>query len=237
MTPPGPASRRTRCEFRSSRSAQLAAIRASRFSRYVCSAYWHPSIEGCPLLERAGVPNVLMRSPTLRFRAQSPQPRRAHERSALSNTGRRRSPTARPCSAMTADGRIIVTLFKHRAGATGPRSVVPPAIGLLLLAMLVTLAFAGSALSAQAKVDLGNADSFGALSFAAMTNAGANTVVHGNIGSSTSIGSGVTHPGFAAYGPAPLSWPMLRPVSSLPTASPKRRHRTSRRSPAPISPG
>ena len=70
----------------------------------------------------------------------------------------------------------------------------------LLLGMLVTLSFAGSALSAQPTVDLGSADSFGALSFAAMTNAGANTVVHGNIGSSTSIGSGVTHPGFGAYG-------------------------------------
>ncbi len=33
-----------------------------------------------------------------------------------------------------------------------------------------------------------------------MTNSGANTVVHGNIGSSTSIGSGVTHPGYGAYG-------------------------------------
>ena len=91
-------------------------------------------------------------------------------------------------------------LFKYRSGGTRSRSLGPPAFGLLLLAMLVTLSFAGSALSAQPKVDLGNADSFGALSFAAMTNAGANTVVHGNIGSSTSIGSGVTHPGFAAYG-------------------------------------
>jgi hypothetical protein len=89
-------------------------------------------------------------------------------------------------------------LFKHHAGATRSR-VAPPAVGLLLLAVLVTLSFAGSALSAP-PVNLGNADSFGALSFAAMTNAGANTVVHGNVGSSTSIGSGVTHPGFGAYG-------------------------------------
>jgi type VI secretion system secreted protein VgrG len=73
-------------------------------------------------------------------------------------------------------------------------------IGLLLIAVLVTLSFAGSALSAQATVNLGNVDSFGALSATAMTNSGANTVVHGNIGSSTSIGAGVTHPGFAAYG-------------------------------------
>ncbi|MEK6275683.1 MAG: ice-binding family protein [Actinomycetota bacterium] len=91
-------------------------------------------------------------------------------------------------------------LFKFKTGAARSHSVAPPALGLLLLAVLVTLAFAGSALSAQAKVDLGNAESFGALSFAAMTNAGQNTVVNGNIGSSTSIGSGVTHPGFAAYG-------------------------------------
>jgi hypothetical protein len=93
---------------------------------------------------------------------------------------------------------IEMKVFKHYAGAK--RSLAPPAIGLLLLAMLVIPSFAGSAVSAQAPVNLGNAASFGALSFAAMTNAGANTVVHGNIGSSTSIGSGVTHPGYAAYG-------------------------------------
>ena len=70
-------------------------------------------------------------------------------------------------------------------------------VGLLVLAAFVTLALAlvfggraDSAVSAQATVDLGNADSFGALSFAAMTNSGANTVVHGDIGSSTSIDSG-----------------------------------------------
>jgi hypothetical protein len=62
------------------------------------------------------------------------------------------------------------------------------------------LTFAGDALSAQATVNLGNAASFGALSATAMTNAGLDTVVNGNIGSSTSIGSGVRHPGFAAYG-------------------------------------
>jgi hypothetical protein len=90
--------------------------------------------------------------------------------------------------------------FRYHAGATRSRPVATPAIGLFLLAVLVSLSFAGSALSAQATVDLGNADSFGALSFTAMTNAGANTVVHGNIGSSTSIDAGVTHPGFAAYG-------------------------------------
>jgi len=94
-----------------------------------------------------------------------------------------------------------MSLFKFRAGRTRSRSVRPPTIGLLLLAMVLTLSFSGSALSAQATINLGNVDSFGALSFTAMTNAGANTVVHGNIGSPTSIGAGVTHPGFAAYGP------------------------------------
>ncbi len=92
-------------------------------------------------------------------------------------------------------------LFKYHAGATRSRSAAPPAIGLLVLAALVTLTFAGSALSAQATVDLGNAESFGALSSAAMTNAGANTVVYGDVGSSTSIDAGVTHPGYGAYGP------------------------------------
>lgn len=91
--------------------------------------------------------------------------------------------------------------FKFRAGRARPRSFAPPTIGLLLLAIVLTLSFSGSALSAQATVNLGNVDSFGALSFTAMTNAGANTVVNGNIGSPTSMGAGVTHPGFAAYGP------------------------------------
>ena len=69
----------------------------------------------------------------------------------------------------------------------------------LLLLGVITLSFAGSASSAP-PVNLGNAESFGALSFTAMTNSGANTVVNGNIGSSTSIGAGVTHPGYGAYG-------------------------------------
>jgi hypothetical protein len=69
-----------------------------------------------------------------------------------------------------------------------------------LIAATMTLVFTGDALSAQATVNLGNAKSFGALSSAAMTNAGQDTVVHGNIGSSTSIDIGVRHPGFAAYG-------------------------------------
>jgi hypothetical protein len=94
-----------------------------------------------------------------------------------------------------------MTLFKHYAGATRSSSIALPTIGLLLLAVVgFALAFAGSARSAQATVNLGDADSFGALSFTAMTNAGEDTVVNGNIGSSTSIGTGVTHPAFNAYG-------------------------------------
>jgi hypothetical protein len=99
-------------------------------------------------------------------------------------------------------------LFTHEADATRSRSRRKSA-GLRSLALLATLSLAGfafaglagSAVSAQATVNLGDADSFGALSFSAMTNAGANTVVNGNVGSSTSIDPGVTHPGYAAYGP------------------------------------
>lgn len=98
-----------------------------------------------------------------------------------------------------AEGRIAMKLVKDGAKATRSR-MVATATGLLVLAVLVALSFSGSALSAQATVDLGDADSFGALSFTAMTNAGADTVVNGNVGSPTSISSGVTHPGFAAYG-------------------------------------
>ncbi len=94
-----------------------------------------------------------------------------------------------------------MSLFKYHAAATRSRSITMPTIGLLLLAVVgFALAFAGSARSAQATVNLGAAGSFGALSATAMTNAGGNTVVTGNVGSSTSIGVGVTNPGFAQYG-------------------------------------
>jgi Ice-binding-like len=92
-------------------------------------------------------------------------------------------------------------LFKYKAGATRSRAIATPTIGLLLLVVAgFALAFAGSARSAQATINLGAADSFGALSAAAMTNAGGDTVVGGNVGSSISIDAGVTHPGYAAYG-------------------------------------
>ena len=61
--------------------------------------------------------------------------------------------------------------------------------------LALPLILVGNALAAQATVPLGNAESFGALSSAAMTNTGLDTVVNGNIGSSTSIDIGVTHPG------------------------------------------
>jgi type VI secretion system secreted protein VgrG len=91
--------------------------------------------------------------------------------------------------------------FKRPAGPTRPRPLSTGTFGLLALAVLAfALAFAGAARSAQSTVNLGGARSFGALSATAMTNAGSDTVVHGNVGSATSIDAGVTHPGFAAYG-------------------------------------
>lgn len=93
--------------------------------------------------------------------------------------------------------------FTRRVAAarTRSRSAALPALGLVVALGLMTVAFGGDAMSAQSTVDMGSAASFGALSATAMTNAGQDTVVHGNIGSSTSIDAGVTHPGFAAYGP------------------------------------
>ena len=97
---------------------------------------------------------------------------------------------------------MMLFTSKSRSGNTRLRSRARWAALLpaFVLGMLVPLWLAGSALSAQATVDLGDAESFGALSATAMTNAGADTVVNGNIGSSTSIDAGVTHPGYAAYG-------------------------------------
>ena len=75
------------------------------------------------------------------------------------------------------------------------RSRAPSAtvLSALMLGLLMTLAFAGNAMSAATPVPLGNAATFGALSSTAMTNAGGLTVVNGNIGSSTSIDAGVTN--------------------------------------------
>jgi ice-binding like protein len=83
------------------------------------------------------------------------------------------------------------SIFKHRSGVKRARARIASAI-VLPAALLLTLAFAGNALAATA-VPLGDAASFGALDAAAMTNAGGNTVVNGDIGSSTSIAAGVTN--------------------------------------------
>ena len=100
-------------------------------------------------------------------------------------------------------------LFENQADRTCSRPAAK-SVGLRSLGVLVTLSIAGFALSfaglagsavtAQATVNLGGADSFGALSATAMTNNGANTVVNGNVGSATSIDVGVTHPNYGAYG-------------------------------------
>lgn len=93
------------------------------------------------------------------------------------------------------------------------------ALGLLLALALVLPLTAGSATArhaAQAPVPLGDAASFGALSSTAMTNAGLDTTVNGNVGSSVSVDAGVTHPGYAAY-VAP-SVPLTQAQASLLTA-------------------
>ncbi len=79
--------------------------------------------------------------------------------------------------------------FTNRCRATRSISARLSLIGLTALG---TLIISGNALAATA-VPLGNAASFGALSSTAMTNAGGNTVVNGDIGSSTSISAGVTN--------------------------------------------
>jgi hypothetical protein len=80
----------------------------------------------------------------------------------------------------------IMKLFKNYAAVAA-------------LALLATLAYTGNAFGAT-PVPLGNAASFGALSSTAMTNSGSNTVVNGDIGSSTSIGAGVTNGTGSKYG-------------------------------------
>ena len=92
--------------------------------------------------------------------------------------------------------------FKYYATAKPSRSISMGTIGLLLLAVVgFALAFAGSARSAQVTVNLGAADSFGALSATGLTNAGGETVISGNVGSSSAIDGGVTNPGYGRFGP------------------------------------
>jgi hypothetical protein len=79
-------------------------------------------------------------------------------------------------------------------------------LAMLALLLMLPLTFTGNGMAAharaaaQATVPVGNAATFGALSATAMTNAGLATVVNGDVGSSTSIDAGVTHPGSSAYG-------------------------------------
>ena len=92
--------------------------------------------------------------------------------------------------------------FGHDSGAISRFHIRPV---LFALGLLLALAFAGNALGAL-PVPLGDAASFGALSATAMTNApptsapATNTVVNGDIGSSTSIDAGVTNPCCNRYG-------------------------------------
>lgn len=106
--------------------------------------------------------------------------------------------------------RQAMTLARWRA-----RSTTAP-LGLLAIALVLPLTFTGNALAAQAPVPLGDAASFGALSATGITNAGGDTVVHGDVGSSLAIDIGVTHPGFAAYGAG--ATPLTNAQASLGTA-------------------
>jgi len=94
--------------------------------------------------------------------------------------------------------------MKHLKLRATARSRTATIVGALTLAIVASLAFASTGRAAQATVPLGNAASFGALSFSAMTNTGLNTVIGGDVGSSTSMDAGITHPGFAGYLPPAL---------------------------------
>jgi hypothetical protein len=96
------------------------------------------------------------------------------------------------------EGRTDMAHFEYGSGAISRSYRIPV---LFTCGLLLALAFAGNALGAP-PVPLGDAATFGALSSAGMTNNGLNTVVNGDIGSSTSIDVGVTNPGFARYGPS-----------------------------------
>ena len=94
-----------------------------------------------------------------------------------------------------------MSVLKGRTARQRSKAAIVGALALLLHSRAAD--HGGGAIArhtAQATVPLGNAASFGALSAAAMTNTGLDTVVNGDVGSSTSIDVGVTHPGFSAYG-------------------------------------
>jgi pyruvate/2-oxoglutarate dehydrogenase complex dihydrolipoamide acyltransferase (E2) component len=72
--------------------------------------------------------------------------------------------------------------MKHLKLRATARSRTATIVGALTLAIVASLAFASTGRAAQATVPLGNAASFGALSFSAMTNTGLNTVIGGDVG-------------------------------------------------------
>jgi hypothetical protein len=90
-----------------------------------------------------------------------------------------------------------------RAPATSRKPRASTLTALVSLGSIIALTFgASSALAATAPIQIGNAAySFGGLASSPMTNAGLDTIVGGDVGSSTSIDVGVTHPGFAGYVP------------------------------------
>jgi hypothetical protein len=74
---------------------------------------------------------------------------------------------------------------RRRFGARVTRTV--SSMALVVLALLATLAFASSALAAQAPVPLGTAGSFGALSATGVSTGGGGTVINGDLGSAGAI--------------------------------------------------
>jgi hypothetical protein len=108
--------------------------------------------------------------------------------------------------------------FKHHARASRPRSVAMSTIALLVLGVVgFALGFAGSAGSATT-LNLGAAASFGAISATAMTGAGGNTVVNGDVGSPTSVDATVTNPGFARFDSPALAAGMVGPMNAVTAA-------------------
>jgi hypothetical protein len=108
--------------------------------------------------------------------------------------------------------------FKHHARAARPRSITMSTIALVALGVVgFALGFAGSAGSATT-IDLGAAASFGAISSTAMTGAGGDTVVHGDVGSPTSVDATVTNPGFARFDSPALAAGMVGPMNAVTAA-------------------
>lgn len=108
--------------------------------------------------------------------------------------------------------------FKHHTKAARPNSIAMSTIALLVLGVVgFALGFAGSAGSATT-IDLGAAASFGAISATAMTGAGGNTVVNGDVGSPTSVDATVTNPGFARFDSPAVAAGMVGPMNAVTAA-------------------